>query len=150
MYKYDAKISTVYGSADWTPQPCLIWLQVGSYWRLLAVICSVLFFDSSFSAFCTIGCVSNYCLGFLTCIWFKETDTNTKEAKSGNRNCWHYLHVLRVRTTVPSSAAWKTIHIGKAKGLIKEQGETGFSSGLIRNYWPKLQLLTHSRPHPQL
>lgn len=52
VYKYDVKICTVHGTIDWTPQQYLIcmhmWLQVGSYRRLLAVICSVVLFTALF------------------------------------------------------------------------------------------------------
>lgn len=51
------------------------------------------FVYSSVSAFCITGCVSNSCLGFSTCVWFKKTGTDAKEARSGSRYSWHYLYV---------------------------------------------------------
>lgn len=109
-YPYDGKISSAPGRAVWNPQRCLthvhMWLQVGSHWRLLVVTPSIVLF-TAVSAFCIAGCVSNYCLGFSTCVWFKKTDASAKEARSGSRYCWHYLHITRVRTTAAASAVQK-------------------------------------------
>lgn len=52
------------------------------------------------------------------------------------------MYALRARTTVGSFTAQIKIHIAESEVLIEKCGETGFSSGLVRNYWPKLELVT--------
>jgi len=49
-----------------------------------------------------------------------------------------------------SDAAWKKIHIAEHEVLIKEQGETGFSPGLIRSSWPKQEHTHASPPSPAI